>query len=662
MILRLSLGVIFNLVFCITESISFCETKDFELNSDVEVAFDKNKANNINLAISEFHLRIECFNSTERDFDMIRNNSKIFKRQSLIEFIDCPLPSNGSLKKYIQIPHVKYVKELVFKSSSANRDRMLKPEHIEEFDNLESLTVICEDNCTFSESLFRNMKVLNYLTMSGKNFPIEIFKPLANLESINITTDGKTINSHGKLVCLKCNEFHQNLNIVKFPNLYIPKGQQITILNLLNCEFNAKNSIKSVIMKKINVGNITEIVFTTMKNSFTAEQFKGFDKLDRLSLYCVGECNYDVNLFKFMTNISDLNLFDANNVPADILKPLNKLNFFYLDNNNIQLKIQKVNIVITCSGASNLFFEIIPTFYLNTSATKLQINRCFLNSNITQSTLSTKFRIVDLNILELNNRNEYDENFTKTRFGADDDDDDDDDVYKIEVETNVFDELMKSVKLFNSPNLEQFYLDDKISLRNIDAKFKGKTWKLLKIANNYIANFTNNYFDGFSNVFILQLTSNRIEFLETNVFDHLINLHSLDLSGNQLNNLPSQMFHFNKNLRYFGLVDNFVPVLETLPVDFLVNLQGLEEVYISNESLRQLPENIFFGLTKIVKMTIIQTDLSKLPNYLLRDQILIQQFNLRDNMIMELNDDLFESSKKLQVLQLSNNKLQTISK
>ncbi|CAO1327908.1 unnamed protein product [Diamesa serratosioi] len=607
------------------------------------------------MEISEFHLRIECFNSTQNDFEMTKDNVRMFKRQSLIEFIDCPLPSNGSLKMYLGITHITYVKKLVFKSSGANRDRMLNSEHIEGFEKLESLTVICEENCTFSDSLFRNMKNLNDLTLSGQEFPINIFKPLANIESINITTDGKTVNTHQHLVCVRCNEINQKLNLQKIPNFYIPKGR-INILSFHNCEFVPRKSIKSVVMENFDVENVTEIVFQSIRKSFTAEEFQGFDKLVRLSISCDDECNYDENLFKYITNITDLTLLDATHVPADILQPLNKLKIFYLDNNNIQLDIQKNNIVITCSGISDLFLEIIPNFYVNTSATKLQINRCFLSSNITQSALATKFRIDNLQILEINPKI-FDEHFTKTRFGADDDD-----VYKIEVESNIFDELIKSVKLFNSPNLEQFYIDDRILLKNIDAKFQGKTWKLLKLANNHIANFTNNYFYGFTNVLILQLTSNRIEFLETKVFDQLINLQSLDLTGNQLKNLPSQMFHFNNNLRYFGLVDNFVDVLETLPVDFLINLQGLEEVYISNESLRQLPENVFFGSTKIVKLTIIQTDLSRIPKFLLRDQILIQQFNLSDNMIVELDDNFFGSSKKLQVLQLSKNKLQNISK
>lgn len=603
------------------------------------------------MSISEFYLLIECFNATQSDFDMIRNSSGMFKRQRLIEFVDCPLPSNVSLKNYLQMSHANYIKELVFKSSGANRDRMIKPEHIEGFEKLESLTVIFEDNCLFPVNLFQNMKNLNYLTLSGKEFPKTILKPLANIVSINITTDGKTVNTHEKLVCFRCNQINQILDLGKIPNLYIPKGR-ITILSFHNCEFTAKNSIKSVVMQEINVENVTEIVFDSIKKSFTAEEFKSFDKLDHLSLSCGDDCNYEVNLFKYMTNITHLKLFDAHNLPADILKPLSKLKSFFFNNHNIELEIQKDNIVITCHSISDLFLENIPAFYFNSSATTLQINRCFLSTNITYFALITKFKITDLKSLEINTKNDYNDIIT-TSYGASD---------GIVYNLSVFDELIKSTKLFNFPNLEQFNIDNRISLSNVDAKIQGKTWKLLKLVNNQIANFTDDYFDGFPNVLILQLTSNQIDFLTANVFDHLINLQSLDLTGNRLKNLPSQMFHFNKNLRYFGLVDNSVAVLETLPIDFFSNLQGLEEIFISNESLRQLPENIFYGSTKVLKLAIIQTDLSKIPKYLLRDQILIQQFNLSDNKIEELDDDVFGSSKKLQVLQLSHNKLQNISK
>lgn len=649
MIIRLTLGVILYLALRISESSGSCETKNVDLKSVVEISCQKNEETKINIAISEFYLRIECFNVTQSDFDMIRNSSRLFKRQSFIEFIDCPLPLNDSLINYIQLPQDNYVKVLVFKSGGANIDRILKPEHIEGFNKMDSLTLICEENCQFPENLFQNMKKLNYLTLSGKEFPAEIFKPLANYVSINITTDGKTVNTHEKLVCLRCNEINQILNLDKIPHLYIPEGR-ITTLSLYDCEFNANNSIKSAVTKRINVQNVTEIQFHIITKTFAAKEFQGFDKVDRLTLYCVDKCNYEVNLFEFMTNITELTINDqlgAINLPAVILKPLNKLKTFKLDNHNIKLDIQKDNIKITCLSISCLFLEIIPIFYLNTSATKIQINCCILSSNLTQSALTTKFRIVDLKTLELNTNNDCD---VAIRIEAGNDDE-----FK-------FDERMKIVKQFNFPNLEYLNIDDRITLKNVDAKHQGKTWKLLKLVNNQIANCTRDYFDVLGNVLILQLTSNRIDVLETNVFDHLDNLQKLDLTGNQLKSLPSQMFHFNNNLRHFRLVDNFVAVLETLPINFLTNLQGLEEVVISNESLRQLPEDIFFGSTKILKLTIVQTDLIQIPKYLLRDQILIQHFNLSDNKVEELDDDIFGSSKKLQVLQLSNNKLQNISK
>ncbi|CAO1348966.1 unnamed protein product [Diamesa hyperborea] len=544
----------------------------------------------------------------------------------------------------------KYVKELVFKSGGANRDRIIKPEHIEGFENLESLTVICEDNCQFPENLFQNMKNLTYLTLSGLEFPIDILKPLVNIMSVNITTDGKTVNTHEKLVCLRCNEINQIINLAKIPNLYIKR--RISTLYLNNCELTANSTIKSVVIERINVDDVTEIFYNSINKSFTAEEFKGFDKLDHLELSCEDGCNYDVNLFKYMTNITDLKLKDTHKVPADILKPLNKLKSFYLKNQNIQLDIKKDNIIITCDSSSDLFLEIFPTFYLNSSASTLQVKHCLVNSNLTHFALSTKFKITVLKRLEINTKNDYNV-ITSTNIG-----DGHNGAYKL----NNFDDVMKSVKLFNLPNLEQFNIDDRISLHNIDAKFQGKTWKFLKLVNNQIANFTDVYFDGFSNVLMLQLTSNEIKFLAANVFDHLVNLQSLDLTGNRLKNLPSQMFHFNKNLRIFKLVDNFVAGLETLPIDFFINLQGLDEVFISNESLSQLPESIFFGSTKVLKLTISQTDLSTIPKYLLRDQILIHQFDLSDNKIVELDDDVFGSSKKLQVLELSNNKLQNISK
>ena len=642
MIIRLSLGVIICLALLINESASTCETKNVEFKSVVEISCQMNKETKINLSISEFYLRIECFNATQSDFDMIRNSSSMLKRQSLIKFYDCPLPSNGSLLNYLQMSHPDNVKKLVFKSNGANRDRLFKPEYIQGFAKLESLTVICEENCQFPVNLFQNMQKLNDLTLSGLEFPKAILKPLVNFVSINITTDGKTVNTHEKLVCFRCNEINQILDLAKIPILYFPKGR-ITMLSFHNCEFTANRSIKSVVMERVNVDNITELAFNSIKRFFTAKEFKGFDKLDHLSLSCEDGCTYEVNLFKYMTNITHLELIHAHNLPADILKSLNKLKSFYLDNHNIQLKLEKDNIVITCDS-SDLYLEIIPTFYLNSSATIVHVKHCLLSSNITNYALTTKFKITALKTLEINTNKDYDAG--------------DDASYKL----NVFDDFMRSVKLFNSPSLDQFNIDDRIYLNNVDAKFQGQTWKLLKLVNNQIANFTGDCFDGFHNVLILELTLNQIESLAANVFDYLINLQSLDLNGNRMKNLPTQMFHFNKNLRHFGLVDNFVAGLETLPIEFFTNLQGLEEVFISNESLRQLPESIFFGLTKVLKLAIIQTDLRTIPKYLLRDQILIQQFNLSDNMIVELDDDIFGSSKRLQVLQLSNNKLRNISK
>ena len=144
--------------------------------------------------------------------------------------------------------------------------------------------------------------------------------------------------------------------------------------------------------------------------------------------------------------------------------------------------------------------------------------------------------------------------------------------------------------------------------------------------------------------------------LQENDFAGLYKLQELYLSQNALSNLPEDIFNDLSDLEKLHLNTN--GLLTSLPEGIFNGLSSLEELYLdSNGRLSILPEDIFNGLAKLQTLHLEEGVLSSLSEDIFNGLSNLQTLRLQINNLSSLPEGIFNGLTNLQRLYLYENPL-----
>jgi protein toll len=182
----------------------------------------------------------------------------------------------------------------------------------------------------------------------------------------------------------------------------------------------------------------------------------------------------------------------------------------------------------------------------------------------------------------------------------------------------------------------------------------------LNLWSNNLQNLTQGVFTGLSSLKFLDLSSNKLTSIYADLFANMPLLTELFLANNNFTSLPGGLLSRAKNLTKLGLYNNRQQ-LKHVPPGLLANLTKLEEVDLHACGISSLPEDIFWGSTAIINISLTGNLLTSLPADLFRDTVQLRNLRLGYNRLQILPDGVFSTLSNLRVLELHHNWLANIS-
>ena len=161
----------------------------------------------------------------------------------------------------------------------------------------------------------------------------------------------------------------------------------------------------------------------------------------------------------------------------------------------------------------------------------------------------------------------------------------------------------------------------------------------------YEVDFSKNQIETINNINFtrmskLDMSHNLITNLTNDAFINCAKLQDLDLSFNQITFIESQVFTELKYLQILNLASNQIGIAVEFHDEYpfqLSNMERLEEVDLSNNSLRDFPGNIMMGTPGVKRLY------------------------LKNNLIMFISTGTFSTFGNLEVLDLSGNLFNTLN-
>ena len=135
------------------------------------------------------------------------------------------------------------------------------------------------------------------------------------------------------------------------------------------------------------------------------------------------------------------------------------------------------------------------------------------------------------------------------------------------------------------------------------------------------------------------------------------NVKKLYLSNNKLTSLPDNIFNSLTQLQTLRLYDNN---LTSLPENIFNSLIRLQTLSLYSNNLSSLPENIFNSLTQLQELYLSNNNFVSLSYNIFNSLTQLQILTLYQNKLTSLPENIFNSLTQLQDLTLSSNNLSSL--
>ena len=188
-----------------------------------------------------------------------------------------------------------------------------------------------------------------------------------------------------------------------------------------------------------------------------------------------------------------------------------------------------------------------------------------------------------------------------------------------------------------------------------------------------------NLFAGLSHLMELDLSQNQVDKLRKKIFWELTSLESLSMSNNKIREIPNKLFKSQSNLKTLKLSKN---LLTQLTNEALLGIELLNHLMLDNNLLEEIDEQVFTNLSSLSLLDLSNNNLLTVPKSLrflrnLKSIDLSKNFisdlegiplpqlwrlNLSKNKIGNVSATALKELISLQILDLSNNKIEEVQR
>ena len=193
-------------------------------------------------------------------------------------------------------------------------------------------------------------------------------------------------------------------------------------------------------------------------------------------------------------------------------------------------------------------------------------------------------------------------------------------------------------------------------LNRNDLMYLGSLRKLF-LSKNEIILLLPGAFNGLGKLQVLDLAQNKIGIFLENTFESLHNLTHLYLGRNRITHLP-KLSELLVSLRVLDLSDNGCEIIDK---PFSESFPSLQTLKLEGNHLgkHEFPSDrdgrLFKGLTKLEEVFISSNNIKSLPDWIFHDQISLKLLNISANKISGWGPNVFKFTKNIAKLDLSYN-------
>ncbi|XP_050360003.1 protein toll-like isoform X2 [Nymphalis io] len=181
--------------------------------------------------------------------------------------------------------------------------------------------------------------------------------------------------------------------------------------------------------------------------------------------------------------------------------------------------------------------------------------------------------------------------------------------------------------------------------------------EILIFDNNATLKLENRTFSNLPSLYNLKLEKSSIETVPADLFLNTTNLKKISLKGNKIKVLPNGIFSKQK-LNLLNLSNNSI---SELPVDVFDEQDSLVNLELQRNVLESLPDGLFSNLKSLKKLDLADNSLKNLSKSVFHGLTSLTELSLAGNRIEYLNHAVFEFTLSLETLSFARNNI-TISK
>ncbi|XP_072043262.1 uncharacterized protein [Amphiura filiformis] len=178
----------------------------------------------------------------------------------------------------------------------------------------------------------------------------------------------------------------------------------------------------------------------------------------------------------------------------------------------------------------------------------------------------------------------------------------------------------------------------------------------LDLSHNDLTTLPNRIFSEMQGLLALDLSCNYLVKLPGDIFSSMRELLTLDLSRNILASLPVDCFKTLHMLKLLRLEGNQLKIISSVTLQSLTALKVLD---ISKNAIAQFPSDLLYSNVNLLSLDLFHNSLETIPFIAFKNLSALNYLNISRNVLTTLPS--FRALKELQVLDLSDNRLQDLT-
>jgi Leucine-rich repeat (LRR) protein len=185
-------------------------------------------------------------------------------------------------------------------------------------------------------------------------------------------------------------------------------------------------------------------------------------------------------------------------------------------------------------------------------------------------------------------------------------------------------------------SLEKIDLSDENKILQAFNGLENLTWLELLTninPNKQVTRLPPHIFDNLERLQKLYMENLKLTELNADIFSTMPLLEEIVLEYNYFSRLPANLFQNQTNLQKLKIRNAFdIPMGFSLPAEIFQPVKDtLTSLELDGSSIRELPDDIFFGLTNVKKLDLSGNELQNLHPHIFKDLNSLEKLNLNQN-------------------------------